>query len=257
MTAGWCSRTVRAALFAAVCTVSAALGHVMMSGTAVPWWAMTAGAVATGGMAWWPAGRERGSLLVSSVAVAVQALLHSWFSLTQALTDPALSGGRPLAQRWFTYLLCGTPPAPGARYDAMPMPMGSMPSMGSGTGAMHSMRSMNSVGLTGLTQHHTGSAGSLGHDMGGMSPIGMLAAHLLAALLCGVWLAYGERAVFRILRAFAGWLFAPLRLFLRPPTPPHRPCVRPRRAGSDRPPHRILPTHAITTRGPPARTAVA
>ncbi|MFB7738522.1 hypothetical protein ACFC08_29895 [Streptomyces sp. NPDC056112] len=90
-----------------------------------------------------------------------------------------------------------------------------------------------------------------------MSPIGMLAAHLLAALLCGVWLAYGERAVFRILRAFAGWLFAPLRLFLRPPTPPHRPCVRPRRAGSDRPPHRILPTHAITTRGPPARTAVA
>ena len=52
--------------------------------------------------------------------------------------------------------------------------------------------------------------------MGGTSSFGMLAAHLLAALLCGLWLAHGERAAFRILRAVAGWLAAPLRLLLAP-----------------------------------------
>ena len=35
MTAGWCSRTVRAVVFAAVCVLLAALGHVMMSGSQV------------------------------------------------------------------------------------------------------------------------------------------------------------------------------------------------------------------------------
>ena len=59
----------------------------------------------------------------------------------------------------------------------------------------------------------------------------MLAAHLLAALLCGLWLAYGERAAFRVLRAVAGWLAAPLRLPLASPRTPHRPPrVRVRRA---------------------------
>ncbi|CAM5741293.1 hypothetical protein SALBM311S_01238 [Streptomyces alboniger] len=56
----------------------------------------------------------------------------------------------------------------------------------------------------------------------------MLAAHLLAALLCGLWLAYGEKAAFRILRAVAGWLAAPLRLLLAlplTPDPPARPCA--------------------------------
>lgn len=257
MTAGWCSRTVRSAVFAAVCVLFAALGHVMMSGTAVPWWAMTAGAVATGGMAWWLADRERGPLLVASVAVAVQAVLHSSFSLAQALVDPASSGGIPLAQRWFTYLLCGAPPAPGAGHDARPMSMSSMDHGMGATHFMHSMGSMNSMGSTGSMQHHMEPAGSLGHDMTGMSSTGMLVAHLLAALLCGLWLACGERAVFRILRALAGWLVAPLRLFLRLPAPPHQPGVRARRASSDRAPRHLLLTHAITTRGPPAGTAVA
>src|SRR5437870_1459611 len=115
MTAGWCSRTVRAAVFAAVSVLLAALGHIMMSGTSVPWWAMTAGAgaVATGGMAWRLADRERGPLLVVSVAVATQAVLHSSFSLAQAVVHPAPSGGRSLAQQWLMYVLCGSPSGPG------------------------------------------------------------------------------------------------------------------------------------------------
>jgi hypothetical protein len=107
--------------------------------------------------------------------------------------------------------------------------------------------------------------GHLGHVVhvgrgagdGGSSSFGMLAAHLLAALLCGLWLAYGEKAAFRILRAVAGWLAAPLRLLLALPAVPDRPRVRIGRRRSDRAPRLLLLTHAITTRGPPLRAAVA
>ncbi|GHE54023.1 hypothetical protein GCM10018785_24350 [Streptomyces longispororuber] len=107
--------------------------------------------------------------------------------------------------------------------------------------------------MTGLHDLHAGHAE---HDMGGMSPLGMLAAHLLAALLCGLWLAYGERAAFRIGRAVAGWLAAPLRLVLPRPLPPHRPQPRPRRDHGARRLRRLLLVHALTTRGPPPGLAV-
>ncbi|WP_405864137.1 hypothetical protein OG407_37520 [Streptomyces sp. NBC_01515] len=100
-------------------------------------------------------------------------------------------------------------------------------------------------------------------DMGHMSATttgtspGMLTAHLLAALLCGLWLAHGERAAFRVLRAVAGRLIAPLRLLLALPAPPHRPRLRPRRPRSERAPRLLLLVHAITSRGPPPGTAVA
>ncbi|MEV7413582.1 hypothetical protein AB0O04_37920, partial [Streptomyces althioticus] len=96
-----------------------------------------------------------------------------------------------------------------------------------------------------------------GHIMsGGMSPTGMLAAHLLAALLSGLWLAHGERAAFRVLRAVAGWLAAPLRLLLALPAPPRRPGVVLRRGRTDRSPCWLLLVYAITSRGPPVGTAV-
>ncbi|MGW1893478.1 hypothetical protein ACWCP6_25000 [Streptomyces sp. NPDC002004] len=239
MTAGWCSRTVRAAVFAAVCGLLAALGHVMMSGAPVPWWAMAVGAVATGAAAWGLAGRERGPLLVVTVVVAAQALLHSSFALAQTLAGPDPSDGASFAGQWARFLLCGAPSGSGTTAHAMSM---SMPAMGHGTGVMHAVAS-------------TGASASM-NTTEGMSPTGMLAAHLLAALLCGLWLAQGERAAFRILRALAGWLVAPLRLLLLLPTPPHRPRIRARRARSDRAPRRLPLVHTITSRGPPAAPAV-
>lgn len=212
MTAGWCSRTVRAAVFAAVCVLLAALGHVLMSGAHVPAWALAAGTVLTGAAAWCLAGRERGLPTVVGVVVVAQTALHQGFSLAQ--------------------------------------------SAGSESGAMsgmhaHSMDSTHSMDMAHMGAGHTG-ASSASHDS-----LGMLAAHLLAALLCGLWLAYGERAAFRLLRTVAGWLAAPLRLLLAVPVPPHRPRLsRPRRR-SDRAPRLLLLVHAITTRGPPAGTAVA
>jgi hypothetical protein len=142
--------------------------------------------------------------------------------------------------------------------DSMGHDMSAMPtdSMDMGHMATDHAAHMGHMGHV-STDHaaHMGSTG-MGHDMGGMSSFGMLAAHTLAALLCGLWLAYGERAAFRVLRAVAGRLAAPLQLLFAVVAPPRRPSVRLRRARSERVPRRLLLVHSITPRGPPAGTAV-
>lgn len=215
MTAGWGTRTLRTAVFAAVCVLLAALGHVLMSGSTVAWWTLVAGVLVTGGAGWCLTGRERGLPLVVGVVVVAQGALHSAFSFTQGAAGSA------------------------------GMPMDSMDMTHTGTG----------MG-TGMDM----AMGHMAHGGHGMdvlsSSYGMLAAHTLAALLCGLWLAYGERAAFRILRAVAGRLAAPLRLALALPVTPEPPRLRPRRSRSDRAP-RLLPlVHTITSRGPPTGTAV-
>ncbi|MFF6953213.1 hypothetical protein ACFZAD_31800 [Streptomyces iakyrus] len=217
MTVGWCARAIRAAVFAAVCVVLAALGHVMMSGDHVPPSTLLAGWVVTGAAGWCLAGRERGPSLVVGIAVAVQTALHSAFSL-----------GPP------------APSAPGAHSP-------DMPSMSHGMGSMS--HDMSAGAMEAMSPH-------AGHVPGGDSSLGMLAAHLLAALLCGLWLGHGERAVFRLLRAVGSRLAAPLRLLSALPVPPPPP-VRRRRRPANRSPRRLLLVHAITTRGPPAGAAAA
>ncbi|TWF83488.1 hypothetical protein [Streptomyces capillispiralis] len=210
MTAGRGARTGRAAVFAAVCVVLAALGHVMMSGDDVPLWTLAAGWAVTGVVGWGLAGRERGPVPVTAVAVAAQTVLHSVFSLA----SPAVHH---------------------------PMDPGAM---------QHGPHTMPMAPVTG--------AGTVGHPQhpSGDSSVGMLAAHLLAALLCGLWLGHGERAVFRLLRAVGGRLAAPVRLLFLTPVPPHRPVLRVRRRHrSDRAPRLLCLVYAITSRGPPAGAA--
>ncbi|MFC8568022.1 hypothetical protein ACFUIW_19895 [Streptomyces sp. NPDC057245] len=212
MTAGWCLRATRAAVFAAVCVLLAALGHVLMSGSPLPRWVLAVAVAVTGGAGWSLAGRERGLLLVPSAVVAAQAVLHVWFSRVQELPGPPAS------------------PVP---------PTASMPHMSH-------------------TVHAGGSATGPDPAMAGMpeaSSAGMFAAHLLAALLTGLWLAYGERAAFRVLRAAAARLAAPLRLVLALPAPARRPRAAARRGRAARRPRRLLLVYAITSRGPPAGTA--
>ncbi|MFD9790023.1 hypothetical protein ACFWXK_03635 [Streptomyces sp. NPDC059070] len=258
MTAGDCCRTVRAAMFAALCVLLTALGHALMSGSPVPWWALGCGLVGTGATAWCLAGRERGFAQVVAVAVVAQVVLHELFSMAQTAARPPMGG-----------------PVPEQAMGAMgsTASMESMASMGS-TGSLGSLGSVGSLGHMshmGSMSHmgHMESMGSMSHGMSGMagmhdmagmpmslSSFGMLAAHLLAALLCGLWLAYGERAAFRILRAVAGWLFAPLRLVLPRAVAPRRPSVRTRRDRTVQAPRQLFLVHAITSRGPPAGTAV-
>ncbi|MBD9725815.1 hypothetical protein PV755_01070 [Streptomyces caniscabiei] len=235
MTAGWGTRTTRAAMFAAVCVLLAALGHVLMSGGHVPWWALAVGVVATGAGGWCLAGRERGLPLITSVVVAAQTALHWSFELAQPMGSMGADS-------------MGASSAGASSADA-----------GSANGAMD----MGSAHMNHTV--HMGPAGHMNHvdpsgyflDGADASSSGMFAAHLLAALLCGLWLAHGERAAFALLRAVAGRLAAPLRLALALPVAAERPRPRVRRGRTDRSPRRLLLVHAITSRGPPAGTAVS
>ncbi|MEU6772626.1 hypothetical protein [Streptomyces sp. NPDC046759] len=237
MTAGWCARAIRAAVFAAMCVLLAALGHVLMSGSDVPTWALAAGGAVTGAVGWCLAGRERGLPVIVTVVVAAQTVLHEAFSHAQSTSGS--SGG-------FTSVDMSGMGSMGTGS----MPMGSM-----GTGSMPT----GSMDMGAMPMDRTGMSpmDHMGHSMdGGSSSFGMLAAHLLAAVLCGLWLAYGEKAAFRIMRATAGWLAAPLRLLLALPDTPDRPRVHPRRRRSAGAPRLLLLVHAITSRGPPLGTAV-
>ncbi|WP_254792706.1 hypothetical protein [Streptomyces sp. CC77] len=81
---------------------------------------------------------------------------------------------------------------------------------------------------------------------------GMLGAHLLAAAVCGVWLARGEAALFRLART----VFTPLRpplTAVRLPAAPRPP--RPRRRTADQPLRGTVLARSATRRGPPVLTA--
>ncbi|MFE1413317.1 hypothetical protein ACFW6F_21280 [Streptomyces sp. NPDC058746] len=258
-------------MFAAVCVLLATVGHLLMSGMAVPWWAMSAAFAGTAVMAWCLASRERGPFTVTAATVAVQAVLHSGFSLAQSVLHPALPSGTSFARQWAAYLMCGegTTSALSAR-DALKLVndaglggLVSQPPPGTAvqnvvSHAHHGMHDMHDMpGMAGAAAEATAALMPAdGHGMGGMSPTGMLAAHLLAALLCGLWLAHGEQGAFRVLRAVAGWLRTPLRLLFGLAPAPLPPRIRVRRAGRDRALPQLFLVHAITSRGPPTGTAV-
>ncbi len=251
-------------MFAAVCVLLAATGHILMSGMAVPWWALPPAFAGTIAAAWTLADRERGLLAVTSATVAVQALLHAGFTLTQSLIHPSLPAGSSFTRQWAAYLMCGegagdlsTREALKVVHDAGLGTLVSQPPPGpaiADTHAMHAMHGMHDMASTavGIGMPATG------HDMAGMSPTGMLAAHLLAAVLCGLWLAYAEQAAFRLLRAVAGWFRTPLRVLFRllTPTTPLLPRVHVRRSRHRQALPQLLLAHAITSRGPPTGTAV-
>ncbi|MFE7597303.1 hypothetical protein [Streptomyces sp. NPDC057494] len=256
MTPGRCSRAVRAAMFAAVCVLLAATGHILMSGHAVPGRTLGAALAGTAVAAWVLGGRERGLLAVTSAAVAFQSALHLVFSWSQS------TAGAPSAAR--SVMDHG-----GMTMDHMTMHHMDMGRTGMSQRGMTSA-AMDHAGMVmdHMAMGHMAAAPSpvvpSGHDMTDMtSSAGMLAAHLLAALLSGLWLALGERAAFRLLRAVPARLLRPLGLLgllglllSVPPAAVDRPRIRRARPGDGRVPRRLLLARALLTRGPPRAIAV-
>lgn len=258
MDAGQVLRGLRAAVFAVVCVLLAALGHVVMSDAAVPAWLLLAAGAVTAAGAWCCAGRERGPLLVGLLTVGTQAALHTAFSFGQALAGPA--GGSPdlLARRWADTWLCGADgtPLPGDRSAQLVQLMHRQMAAGSASEHTGSMPGMDHMGRMAGTDEMAGMHDSAsGMGMHG-SASGMLAAHLLVALLSAGWLWGGERAAFRLLRCASAWLFAPLVLVLRIVLPPAPPAVRAARQEPRRAVHQLLLAHARSLRGPPYEPAV-
>ncbi|MFJ9852175.1 PE-PGRS family protein [Streptomyces sp. NPDC101150] len=244
MDAGHVLRGLRAAVFAAVCVLLAALGHTAMSDAAVPGWMLLAAGAATAAGAWCLAGRERGPLLVGLLTVGTQAALHSAFSLGQAVAG---AGGEraSLARQWASTWLCGAQGMSLADIDAarrmqQQMPHG-MPGMQDGMAGMG-----GPPGVPGMTGAHA---------MGG-GAAGMLAVHLLIALLSAWWLWGGERAAFRLVRTVSARVFAPLVLVLRVVLPDAPPAVRAARQEPRRAVQKLLLAHVMSLRGPPREPAV-
>ncbi|MFE9564166.1 hypothetical protein ACFYM0_24005 [Streptomyces sp. NPDC006487] len=280
MTPGRCCRAVRAAMFAATCVLLSALGHILMSETSVPWWGMAAAFAATSAAGWVLAGRERGLAAVVAATVGVQAALHGGFSLAQAaaatrprepgtslasltsLTSlPSLASLTSLGRRWIQYLLCAPsvlrpqatgPPGTGSTTRQAVQDLHGM----AGTHGMHATHALHAMADDSASTAAAALPMPAAHAMGSVSPAGMLAGHLLAALACGLWLAYGERGAFRVLRAVAARFLVPLQLLFRLPEPPHRPRVRLPRDHRVRTPRRLLLADALTSRGPPHGIAV-
>ncbi|MDT0343783.1 hypothetical protein [Streptomyces litchfieldiae] len=209
-------RGTRAAVFSALCVFLAAFGHVTMSATPVPGWALLAALAATGGGARALAGHRRGPVAVMGAALVTQALLHLLFSLGQAAGARSPSG-LPVAGH------------------AHQHPGGHVP--------------------LGIPDAGTTASGAAAHPMpGGVG--GMIAAHAAAAPLSAVWLWWGERAVFRLLRWAARHVLVPV---LRAPSAPAsapEPPAAPRPPTDGAKPRRLLLVRSIGSRGQPGRLAV-
>ncbi|WP_245727745.1 hypothetical protein [Streptomyces vietnamensis] len=220
-------------MFAAVCVLLAATGHILMSGRGVPAWTLSLAFAATVAVTWVLASRERGLLAVTAASVVVQSALHTAFSWSQPTTSmPTTVPSMPMS---------------------MSMPMGD-------AHAAHAHMSHAAMGHVDMTPSVGMISGAPAeHDMTDMSSsFGMLSAHLLAALLSGLWMAYGEQAAFRLLRAASLRLFRPLCPLLAffVPVARNRPRFRPVRAGDERAPRQLLLAHSLISRGPPQALAV-
>ncbi|MFH8343623.1 PE-PGRS family protein [Streptomyces sp. NPDC018045] len=252
-------------MFAAVCVLLAALGHALMSGAPVPWWVLLGTVTLTAGGAWCLAGRERGPLFVTALTLVTQAALHAAFSFGQSVAasvSAAGAGGEQasLAQRWAASLTCGTVgPIPQRQAEQMLYDVGIGRQYGDAVTGMQGTHGLHAMhGAHGTHGVHGGHGIHHVHDMPGMdgSMTGMVAAHLLVALLSAWWLCGGERAAFRVVRTVSVRLFVPLALVLRAVLPePPRPG-RPVRREPRQPLRRLVLVHVIWLRGPPRETAV-
>ncbi|MER5526486.1 hypothetical protein ABT075_18100 [Streptomyces sp. NPDC002677] len=223
MSASPAVRSLRAAVFAAVCVLLAAAGHGLAMGDMPPLWADAAGFVAVFGLGRALAGQERGLPEIVAGMLLTQAGLHVGFDAARAAT-----------------------PAPSRTMGMGHMGMGHV--------------GMGHMGMAHMGMAHM-SPGQLrmhGHAMAGMvhHPHALTAhataAHVLAALVASWWLRCGEAALWSLSRRAAAlvpglaawWCDAPLPA---PAAGPHQVPADPIR------PRRLLALrHAVSRRGPPS-----
>ncbi|MET7904238.1 hypothetical protein ABZS86_23405 [Streptomyces sp. NPDC005355] len=218
-------RTVRAALFTALCVTLSSASHVLLSRTPLPLSSVGALSVAVFALAYALAGRERGFWSIAALLVPLELAADTIFTTGQDACY-GQSGG-PVA--------------------------GSLRSMG-----VNLLCGSGDLGtpLTRVAQPGPGTL--LSATVSSATPWLLLTAHIAVGLVASAWLRRGEAAVGRLLGALAGLAFRPLLLAVaavtaspRAPRPAVRP-VRPVRPAPGLP----LLVHSVVRRGPP-RSAVA
>ncbi|MFD7439814.1 hypothetical protein [Streptomyces sp. NPDC059909] len=255
-------RLLRAAVFAAVCVVLSALGHVLARCATVPWWTLLAGFVIVFAVTSPLAGRERAMPVIATALAGGQLALHTLFGLAQRELVVAPTADDALI-RTAAKLLCGAGGTSLSAADAHRIitragidPAG----LGHATGTAHA--------------GHQHAAGASVEAAGLLPDVPMLLGHLLAAVVTGWLLRRGEVALFRLARlsangateiaeaAFVGSLRAALVLVRALLAGlPGAPGTAPRavRTPLDTPPPPVAGAlqHTVIRRGPPAAYALA
>ncbi|AYG81659.1 hypothetical protein DWB77_03823 [Streptomyces hundungensis] len=204
-------RLLRAAVFAAVCVVLSAMGHVMAACASVPWWTLLAGFLGVFAVVTPLAGRERSLASIAGALAAGQLGLHTLFGIgqhTAAASGGGSAGDLPLIH-FAAKLICGSGAATLTAADAQRIVTDAGIDPARITGAGHA--SMAGMG-------HMGHMSSMGPILPGTSGSGMesaslaasllptlpmLLCHLLAALATGWLLRRGEIALFGAVRLAA------------------------------------------------------
>ncbi|MEV4949963.1 hypothetical protein [Streptomyces sp. NPDC053755] len=184
----------------------------------------------TTALAWTASGRRRGPFAIGAGLPAVQSALHLVFAWGESHAGTPHAGAPGSAHTPTDHLLMGEPPV-GHTSAARPA-----------VGDAPTADTLLDTALGTVTGH---------------TSVGMFAAHLLAAVICGLWLARGEAALFALARAVAARTFTPLRLLLAVAPVPAPPRPRP---GRTRPHHHhrlrgVVLAHTLSRRGPPRLSA--
>jgi hypothetical protein len=220
-------RSLRAAVFAAVCVLLAAAGHGLAMGDMPPLWADGAGFLGVFAAGWLLGGRERSLAGIGAAMLATQAALHLAFDAARPSMD-----------------------MPGASTTRSSMPPMSL----HGMQGMYGMSGMNTPSMSAhaVASPHGHALSAAATHPQVLTPHAA-AAHVLAALVAAWWLRRGEAALWSLLRRAVD--FVPgLAALWRSSAPLHSPAGRRPRASAEPPPLRqLLLRHAVSRRGPPAR----
>ncbi|MFC5801270.1 hypothetical protein [Streptomyces formicae] len=257
-------RLLRAAVFAAVCVVLSALGHVLAACAPVPWWTLLAGFVIVLAVVAPLAGRERSLPVIATALAGGQLTLHVLFGLGQRHLTVAPTADDALI-RTAAKLLCGAGAASLSPADAHRIVV---------------RAGIDPAGIAHSGHQHTAGSGAadateIAAGVTGLLPdVPMVLGHLLVALATGWLLRRGDVALSRLVRLSAdgateiaeGALVRALRAALvlvrallagLPGTPGAVP--RPVRTDFDAPPPPATGAlqHSVIRRGPPAALALA
>ncbi|WP_329196781.1 MULTISPECIES: hypothetical protein [unclassified Streptomyces] len=176
-------RTIRAAVFTAVCVVLSAVGHAVASCATVPWWALGLGFLALFTVTAPLAGRRRSLPGIAGGLAVGQVALHAMFGLGQhgaaAPVDAASSDSSLAALA--AQLICGGNSIPPSPEDARLI----LETAGLDPAAM-------------VAQEHMAHAHMAHAPQTALLSPAMLLGHLLAALAAGWLLGRGDAALFRL-----------------------------------------------------------